>query len=468
MANGIAMPLRRRGKLPNASHHLRVRDLVRARPLAPQALRRLDDSGDVPANQGWLIIAFFFGMLGTWSLFAPLNGAVIAQAVVKIEGNRKAIQHLEGGIVHQLLVKDGDTVAVGDRLIVLDDTQTRTEVTVLDQLALVLLLTEGRLRTEQAGEGRLALPPSLADRTSEAEIQSAWRLQQTQLETRRREREGQGLIIQQRIAQLEAQIRGAQSQGEALKSQHESISAELESLRPLMQQGIVTRTRLLQLERQLLALGGQMGEVAGTVARSEQSIAEQRQLEVQTGNQLATAVAQEIRDMQMRLAEVLPKLANARAVHERTIVRAPYRGRVVGLGVFGVGAVVGRGEKLMDIVPENEQLIIEARIAVEDVMEVRPEAAAEVRITGYKQQTTPTLHGQVVSISADRLTDSHTGAPYYIASVRIDDADLAALPEIKLYPGMPATAYFPTGSRTAFQYITSPLVASFSTALRER
>ena len=246
------------------------------------------------------------------------------------------------------------------------------------------------------------------------------------------------------------------------------MEQELDSLKPLLAQGIVTRPRLLQLERSIAALDGQIGEAGGSVARAEQSIAEQRQLEIQARNQRMTAITQELRDVQMRLAEVLPKLTNVRSIHARTIVRSPYRGRVVGLNVFAVGAVIGRGEKLMDIVPEDERLVLEARIAVEDINEVRPGAAAEVRLTGFKQQTTPALRGQVTSVSADRLTDPRTGAPYYTVNVQIDEAELAALPDIKLYPGMPANAMIPTASRTALQYLTAPLFASFDMALRER
>jgi len=415
-----------------------------------------------------MIIAAFFGLLGTWSLLAPLNGAVVAPAVVKVDGNRKSIQHLEGGIVRELRVREGDSVRLGDVLVVLDQSQAGAELEVLDQLASVLFLTEARLRAEQAGARQLALPQPLASRRAEADLQAIRRDQQSQLEARLRESSGQAELVQQRIAQLEAQIRGSQAQLAALREQHASLRGEFDTLSPLLAQGIVTRTRLLQIERSAAALSGQIGEVENGIGRAEQAIAEQRQIVVQTGNQRATALAQELRDVQLRLAEVLPKLANARSVFARTVVRAPYAGRVVALSVFAVGAVVGRGEKLMDIVPADGSLVIEARIAVEDAAEVLPQSEAHIRLNGFRQQTTPPLRGQVVAISADRLTDSHTGAPYYAADVRIDEAELRSLPGIRLQPGMSATAMFTTCSRTAFQYLVAPLRASFATALSER
>ena len=442
-------------------------------PCAP-ALRskrkqlRPDDSADGAAHRGWWIIAVFFGLIGTWSMLAPLNGAVVASAEVKVNGNRKSIQHLEGGIVKELRVRDGDQVAAGDTLIVLDDNQYRSDFEVLAQLDTVLRLTQARLQGEQDGTKELVLPPFLANRARDPDVIAAWRSQLAQYEAHRHENGGQGEIIKQRIAQLESQTLGAQAQLAALTNQHASMQTELKSLQPLLEQGIVTRARLLLLERSIAALQGQIGEASSNTARAQQGIAEQQQLEAQSRNQRATVVAQELRDIQMRLAEVGPKLANARSVLERTVVRAPYGGHVVALNVFAVGAVIGRGEKLMDIVPSDGALIIEARIAVEDAGDVFRDARAEVRLSGYKQQSTPALHGVVEHVSADRLTDARTAAPYFLANIRIDDAELAAFPEIKIRPGMAATVMVPTTQRTALQYLLGPLWSSFNQAFRER
>ena len=427
-----------------------------------------DERADRAATSGWLIIAIFFGLLGTWAAFAPPNGAVVAQAVVKIDGNRKSVQHLEGGIVRELKVKEGDKVATGSVLLILDDAQARSEFEVLDKLHLTLALTETRLRLEQHGGTALALPDALKSRKEEPAVIAAWHDQINQLDARRREWLGQAEIVKQRIAQLQSQIAGSEAQAKGLKSQHDLMSQELASLQPLLKEGIVTRTRLLQLERSIAALDGQIGEATASTSRAQEGIAEQHQLDAQATNQRATAIAQELRDVQMRLAEVTPKLSNARAVHERTLVRAPYAGRVVDLNVFAVGAVIGRGEKLMDIVPEDQSLIVEAKIAVEDIAEVAPRATAEVRLTGYKQQTTPALRGHVLHVSADRLTDNRTGSPYYVCNIQIEESELEALPQVKLYPGMPASVMLPTTSRTALQYLISPLRSSFDKAFRER
>lgn len=439
-----------------------------APPAKTAQLLRVDDSADQAAMSGWLIIAVFFGLFGAWAAIAPLDGAVVAQAVIKIDGNRKTVQHLEGGIVRRLLVRDGDTVTAGDTLIELDDTQSRAELDILERLGAMLWLTEARLDAEQSGGQRLAMPSALAARAGEPEVTAAFAAQQAQLDGRQREHDGQVGIIRQRIAQLEAQLGGTRAQLESQRTQHASLRAELDSLAPLLERGIVTRTRILQLERSVSGLDGQIGEATAGIARIEQSIAEQRQQEAQLRNQRAVAIAQELRDVEIRLAEVVPKLANARAVLARTLVRAPCNGRVVGLSVFATGAVVGRGERLMDIVPDNETLVAEVQIPVEDVAEVHAGAGAEVRISGYKQQQTVPLRGAIQHVSADRLTDNRTGAPYYVASILIDEAELAAAPSIRLVPGMAATVMIPTTPRTALQYLLGPLTAALRTSLTER
>ncbi|MGE0701903.1 MAG: HlyD family type I secretion periplasmic adaptor subunit [Hyphomicrobiaceae bacterium] len=427
-----------------------------------------DDSADTAGFGGWLIIAVFFGLAGTWSLFAPLNGAVIAEGVVKVDGSRKAIQHLEGGIVRRLLVKEGDAVRAGQPLIELDDTEHAAGFEVLDDTAIALKLSEARLEAEQTDAKTFQLPRSLAARLREPRVTEAWRAQTALFEARRREHIEESAIVDERMGQLATQIQGSKAQLAGLQSQQVSMQEELATLRPLLDKGIVTRQRLLQLERTLASLSGQIGEATASIAKAEQAISEQRRLGVQSRNQRATAVAQELRDVRMRLAEVLPKLASARVVRDRTVVRAPYKGTVVGLAVFANGAVVGRGERLMDILPDGDELIVEARIGINDVTDVAKGATAEVHLTGYSQKTTSALAGEVVHVSADRLVDSRTNAPYFTVTIKLDGSGLERLGRERLLAGMGASVTIPTTARTAIEYLIEPLRASFSRALRER
>jgi epimerase transport system membrane fusion protein len=417
---------------------------------------------------GWSIVAIFFGGFGTWAITAPLNGAVVARAVVKVEGNRKSVQHLDGGIVKELRVKEGDEVNAGDVVIVLDDTQARAEYEVFAEDYVVLRATEERLRTELDHGSQLVMPDELASRGDDPYVKSIWNGQVRQFESRRAALEGQRGIIHEKIAQLEQQTIGSEGQVKAYRAQLDSVRDEHKSLIPLVEKGLIARPRTLQLERTGAGLEGQLAETEGSIAKDRQAIAEQQQQMVQLDYDQLTEVTKDLRDTQARLVEVLPRLMNAKAILGRMEIRSPYMGKVVGLNVFSVGGVIKPGEKILDIVPDQQHLITEAQIAVDDISDVHPGMRAEVHLTAYKQRIIPVIHGDVVQVSADRLVDERTGAPYYVVLVEVDEQELADLPNIHLYPGMPATVMIPTTERTAFDYLMGPLVMSFNQAFRQR
>lgn len=417
---------------------------------------------------GWLIIAVFFGGLGTWAVTAPLNGAVVANAVIKIDGNRKSVQHLDGGIVKELHVREGDRVLAGDLLIVLDETQARAEYDVLTQEYAVLRATEIRLRTELEHGPELVMPPDLKARTDDPYLKSVWNGQLNQFQSRRASLEGQRSVIREKINQLGSQIVGAEAQVKSFTDQINSVHKEATDIAPLVERGLIARPRILQLERTAYGLEGQIADASANIAKARQAIAEQEQQIAQLDNDRMTDVAKDLRDTQAKLLEVIPKALNAKAVLGRMEIRAPYTGRVVGLTVFSVGGVIQRGDKILDIVPDEDSLTIEAQVGVDDISDVHPDTRAEVHLTAYKQRIVPIIHGDVIQVSADRLTDPKTNAPYYTAFVRIDRDELAAMPNIRLYPGMPATVMIPTVQRTAFEYIVGPLVMSLNQSFRQK
>jgi membrane fusion protein, epimerase transport system len=420
------------------------------------------------AIAGWAVLAVFFGGFGTWAATAPLHGAVVASAVVKVEGNRKSLQHLDGGIVKELRVKEGDKVAAATILVVLDDTQARAELDVLAQQLVVLRATEARLMAEMNRDAKLALPEDLKRNDSEPYVTSIWSGQVQQFDSRRAALEGQRRVIAEKIGQLQHQIVGSEAQAKAYHLQLNSVRSEAASIASLVEKGLIARPRILQLERLAAGLEGQIAEAMSSAGKSRQAIAEQQQLLAQLDNDRLAEVTKDLRDVQAKLLDVVPRLTNARAVLGRMDIRAPYSGEVVGLNVFSVGGVIGRGEKILEIVPEKELLLVEAQIAVEDISEVRPGMRAEVHLTSFKQRQVPIIHGDVLQISADRLVEQRTGAPYYVVSVRLDEGELAQLPNIQLYPGMPATLMIPTEERTALDYLLGPLVQSFNQSFRQR
>jgi HlyD family type I secretion membrane fusion protein len=420
------------------------------------------------ALAGWSIIVLFFGVLGVWSTTAPLNGAVVANGVVKVEGNRKSVQHLDGGIVKELRVKEGDKVNVGDVLIVLDDTQARAELNVLTEQFIVLRASEERLRAELDRRVSLVMPDDLRAINDGFHVKSVWDGQVRQMQSRLDALEGQRSVIKEKISQLEQQIVGSQAQVTAFNAQLTSVRNEMESIAPLMERGLIAKPRYLQLERSASGLEGQAADTIAGIARARQAIAEQKQQMAQLDNDRMADITKDLRDTQAKLLEVIPRLMNARAVLSRMEIRSPYAGRVVGLNVFSVGAVILRGDKILDVVPEKESLIVESQVSVDDISELRPDMRAEIHLTAYKQRITPTIHGEVIQISADRLTDTRTGTPYYTALLRIDENELAEMPDIRLYPGMPAMVTVPTVARTAFDYLVGPLAQSFRQAFRQK
>jgi len=417
---------------------------------------------------GWLIIAIFFGGIGTWACSAPLNGAVVGKVVVKIDGNRKSVQHLDGGIVKEMRIKEGDKVHSGDVLIVLDETQARAEHDVLSQQYVILRATEVRLLTELDRGATLVMPAELKERLDNPYVNSVWNGQVSQFDSRRAALEGQQAVIREKINQLMSQIVGSEAQVKSFTDQITSVRAEAKDIAPLVERGLIARPRILQLERSAFGLEGQIADANANIAKARQAIAEQQQQIAQLDNDRMADITKDLRDIQGKMLEVIPKAMNAKAVLGRMEIRSPYSGRVVALTVFSIGGVIQRGEKILDIVPDQDSLTIEAQIAVEDISDIRPNMRAEVHLTAYKQRIVPIIHGDVTQISADRLTDPKSNNPYYIAFVRIDDSELAAMPNIKLYPGMPATVMIPTVQRTAFDYIVGPLIMSFNQSFRQK
>jgi membrane fusion protein, epimerase transport system len=421
-----------------------------------------------PAIVGWAIIVLFFGGFGAWAAIAPLNGAVVANGVIKVDGNRKSIQHLDGGIVKQLKVKEGDHVDAGDTLLVLDDTQARAEYEVLREQYIVLRATEARLLTELASGEDMAMPAELTDPRHKAYAVSVWTGQVKQFESRRATIEGQKRVIEEKIHQLRSQIAGAEAQSSAFTAQVESVKREVESVAPLVEKMLLPKPRLLQLQRTAFGLEGQIAEAQANIGKFRQAIAEQELQITQLHNDRMAEVTKDLREIQARLLEVIPKRTSAEAVLSRMEIRSPYAGKVVALNVFSLGGVIQRGEKIMDIVPDDDGLTIEAQVAVEEISDVHPGMRADVHLTAFKQRLVPTLRGEVVQVSADRLNDPKTGAPFYVATIKLDAQELADLKGVKLHPGMPATVMLPTDSRTAFDYIVGPLAQSFRHSFKQR
>ena len=430
------------------------------------------------------VIVVFMGGFGAWAGFAPLERAAIAQGVVSVSGKRKTVQHLEGGIVAGIQVREGSAVRAGQTLVVLDDTRARASFSLLEGQHRSAAALEARLQAERDGLPEIRWPAWLrragaeaaADDGGAGDAEAAGGLgnpgadvlatQERIFRARARSLDNRTAIYRRQIAQLRAEAAGLEEEIGTQDRQLALLEEELSALRALVEKGVEGKPRLLALERRKAEVAGARARNRSQVARVEQGVGEMLLTIEELGNARRNEVVAELREVETRRSDLREGLASARHVLSRTRVRAPVSGTVVNLRVFTRGGVVGPGEALMEIVPVGDRLVVEARVEPTDVDSVRPELPARVRLTAFSGFTTPTLSGKVVGVSADRLVDERTGAPYYEARVALDP-EQPELAKWKLQPGMPAEVMIVTGRRTALAYLLGPLVASFGRALRE-
>jgi HlyD family type I secretion membrane fusion protein len=416
---------------------------------------------------GNLIIFLFFGVLGTWAATAPLASAVLATGVIKVKGNNKVVQHPDGGVVRELLVKEGDEVREGQLLIRLDDVQAQAAVQQLRSQYYSLVAVNARLRAERDGLPKIVFPQELIDRGSHPEVAEIMSGQENLFEGRRRSLEGQTSVFQQRIAQLREQARGAGIQQRALDQQLGFLNEELKGTRYLAQQGYAAQFKVLQLERQAAAMAGQRGEYAAAQARLQQSIGETDLQILQLQKDRMSEVTSQLTDSQDKISSIVERLRAAEDILKRTLITATADGIVLGMTAFTVGGVIDRSARILEIVSVNSPLIVEATIKPEDVVGLHEGMPAEIRLTAYKQRDIGFVRGRVLQISADRFMKPNDVQGHYSITVEMSD-DWRSMPEVKLMPGMPAMVSVPTKERTVLQYFIGPFTDYIGRSMREK
>ncbi len=435
--------------------------------MLPGRVEPLDRTIRGPFLLGCGVIALCIGGLGLWSSGAPLAGAAIAAGEVTVESNRKTVQHLEGGIIGEILVTDGDRVNAGDVLVRLDETKPRTSLEALHGRFYAGLAREARLIAEREDAAEISFPAELlqAGHPAAAEAMAGQRRIHA---ARRAWVEGQVAILQKQIAQLREEITALDAQVRSETRQSELIAEEAEGVKTLVDRGLERRPRLLALQRAAEEINGRRSDHLGQIARAQQKIGEAELQIADLQNRRIDEIMRELRTVQDELFDIRERMVAARDVLKRIEIRAPRDGIVVNRRVHTVGGVVTPGEAILDIVPQSEELMIDARVRMDDIDIVRPGMKAQIRLVAYKQRWTPTVDGLVRTVSADRLQDERTGETYFIARVEVDRDSLATLPGAELYPGMPAEVLIMTAPRTALDYMLSPITASLTKAFREQ
>lgn len=434
----------------------------------PLALHRLQRRMWRPIIAGSVVFGVFFVGSIAWAAIFEIAGAVLATSFVKVEENRKVVKHRDGGIVRAIFVREGSPVSQGDLLMRMDDVGPRAQVEVYRGQLDSFLGQKARFLAERDDRQAVTFPPELTARTAEPAIRTILEDQANLFRSRLDTLTAQIDVQNQKIQQLDNRIAGLGAQIKSVDRQHELIEEELVGVQSLYEKGLATKAKYLQLKRTSADLEGQRGSLLADVTRAKESIGESRVTITQLRSQRVSEAADGLRDVQNRMADTVPKLRTAEEVLQQIEVRAPIGGYVHNLTQFTDGGVVGAGEQLLDIVPNQKPLVIEARIKPEDISKVGAGMPARVRLTAYKARVVPIITAQVIKVSADRLQDPKTGEAYFAADLKVDPDELARLaPQVHLSPGMPAQSMIVTGDRTVLDYVLSPITNVLSGALRE-
>ena len=435
-------------------------------PQAPDAALavRLDSRGAVIG--GFAVIGLAVAGFGGWAATAPLATAVIAPAVVMVDGSRKQVQHLEGGIVRDILVQDGALVVKDQVLLRLDETRAKATLGIAKSALDAALVLEARLVAERDVTD-LRFPEALMVRSGEANVAEMMRAQSALFAARRGSIDGQRAILRQRIIQFEQEIRGLEAQLAARETQSALIEEELIGQRELLKTGLTQRSRVLGLEREAARIRGERGERVSDIARSRNAIGGTELELLQVERTFQEKVASDIRDAQAQIADLRERVGAAEQVLAHIDIRAPVSGTAVGQSAHTVGGVIKPGETIIEIVPADTRLMVEAQLNPADIDNVAIGQESEVRLTGLKQRTTPVLVGKVGYVSADRLTDPRSGAPYFVTRIDLPPGESARLGAILVQPGMPAEVMIRQRERTVLDYLLQPITDAMARAWRE-
>ncbi|SFU21549.1 HlyD family type I secretion periplasmic adaptor subunit [Mesorhizobium sp. YR577] len=411
------------------------------------------------------LLAFVLLFIG-WGYVAPLSSAAIAEGSLQVQAQRQSVEHLYGGIISKLLVSEGQHVERGQPLIELDGTDSQAKLDIAKAEAVTLIARQARLICERDSADLSCLKKFQAEAKSFDGMEEAVENENAVMRARAHQYEAERGMLASRVAQLREKISGLEAQKQGLSKQNASLVEEIEGAQKLATKGLTPKTRILELERVAAGMLADAGSRVAEIASATQEIGEAELAIAKLDRQRINEIVDLIRTTQSSLAEALPKLKAAQDVMNRTIIKAPVSGAIVDLSVFTEGGVAKAGEQLMDIVPDDNPIIVEARLPLSDINGVKPGAAANIWLTGVPRSERPLLRGDVISVSADKITDSRSGLTFFAIRTKINSDDLSKS-KVPLQPGMPAEVIVTTGSRTLAGYLLGPLLDEIGHAFRE-
>ena len=417
-------------------------------------------------NIGAVIVLATIGVFGVWAFWAPMDSSALAPGTVVVKSYKKTVQHLDGGIVAKILVKDGDLVQEGQPLLILDDAQIKAQLEMARAQNITLAAQIARLRAERDQLNRIDYPESIDDasdpRTTEAKL-----AENNEFNSRKNAYEGEIAILYQRISQIDSKIKGLQGQVASKKQLIVSYAEEIRDLKELLAEGFADKQHLRELERNHALQSGEIAQLNAEIATNQMLISETRLQILQVQKQFQKEVADKLSEVQAQFNDTAERLAASRDKQGRIVIKAPADGMVLGLSIHNENGVIAPGHPILDIVPQDAELVIEAQVSPMDIDRVTVGLQAEVRFSAFKQSKTPKMNGKVIQLSADHLIDEKTGNAYYLARVELTPESRKDLGALQLLPGMPAEVLINTGERTLFEYLAQPATNAIARAFIE-
>ncbi len=436
-------------------------------PATDAAVYALNTDSSSHARLGWLIVLLGVGGFLLWAMLAPLDQGIPVSGTVTVDTNRKAIQHLTGGIVDEILVKEGDVVKEGQVLVRMVDVQTKATAEMTRIQYYTARATEARLIAERDGKKAIVFPADLEKAKSDPRVANNISLQNQLFFSRRSAIQSELSAIEENIAGLKLLATGLQESRDSKKVQLEFLKEQLEGMRDLAKDGYVARNRLLDLERTYAQVNGAISEDIGNIGRAQRQISEFTLRRFQRQQEYQKEVRTQLSDMQREAESLSNRLTSQDFDLSNVLVKAPVDGTVVGMNVFTRGGVISPGFRMMDVVPLDDALIVEGQVPVHLIDKVHRDLEVELIFSAFNQNSTPQIPGIVTQVSADRLVDERTGEPYYKMKAKVAPKGMKMLENLQVRPGMPVELFIKTGERTMMSYLFKPVMDRAKTSMTE-
>ena len=417
---------------------------------------------------GLSLVGVLAGGLGTWASTQEISGALIAPGQIVVESNLKKVQHPTGGVVGELLARDGDVVKSGQILVRLDDTVTKANLAIVTKNLDAAMARAARLEAEQRGADKIKFPPQLTERASDPDVAAVMVSEGKLFDVRVTGRSGQKAQLRERVTQLNEEIAGLTAQENAKAQEIALVEKELAGVRQLYDQHLVQISRLTTLERDAARLNGERAQYVASRAQAKGKITETELQIIQVDKDVVSEVSKDLRETNDKIGEYIERKVTAEDQLRRVDIRSPQDGIVEQSTVHTVGGVITAGDTIMIVVPQSDDLQVEAKVNPADIDKLQVGQKTLLRLSAFNQRTTPELNGVVSRVSPDVTTEQRTGQSYYTIRVSMPPEEIARLGEVKLIPGMPVEAFVQTGDRTMLSYLMKPLHDQFMRAFREK